>query len=246
MLAHELMHVRHRDILIGSVAAAIATAISFVAQMAMFAAMFGGGGRRRGRQPHRRCSLHRHAGAPGRRPHPDGGQSRQREFDADRGAAELLGTGEPLARALERIEAGPRSAHGQVTPAGLRLDPQPAGRGGPAAPRRAPTWPAVLHAPVDRRAHPPPPGHEPGDGLTAPVPRAGSRHAAPASPRSHRRPGAARPVPAGVSACRAGALRHVRSHCSRATRAIELGVTRSGGRSATRRVELGGVRRRSR
>ena len=30
--------------------------------------------------------------------------SRSREFDADRGAAELLGTGEPLARALERIE----------------------------------------------------------------------------------------------------------------------------------------------
>ena len=30
--------------------------------------------------------------------------SRSREFEADRGAAELLGTGEPLARALEQIE----------------------------------------------------------------------------------------------------------------------------------------------
>src|ERR671910_161526 len=44
VMAHELMHVKHRDILIGSVAAAIATAISFMAQMAMFSAMFGGGG----------------------------------------------------------------------------------------------------------------------------------------------------------------------------------------------------------
>ncbi len=41
-MAHEMMHVKHRDILIGSVAAAIATAISFVAQMAMWSAMFGG------------------------------------------------------------------------------------------------------------------------------------------------------------------------------------------------------------
>ena len=37
VMAHELMHVKHRDILIGSVAAAIATAISAIAQIAMFA-----------------------------------------------------------------------------------------------------------------------------------------------------------------------------------------------------------------
>ena len=46
VMAHELMHVKHRDILIGSVAAAIATAISFMAQMAMFSSMFGGRDRR--------------------------------------------------------------------------------------------------------------------------------------------------------------------------------------------------------
>ena len=45
VMAHELMHVRHRDILIGSVAAAVATAISFIANMALWASMFGGGER---------------------------------------------------------------------------------------------------------------------------------------------------------------------------------------------------------
>ena len=42
-MAHELMHVKHRDILIGSVAATIATAISFIANMALWSGMFGGG-----------------------------------------------------------------------------------------------------------------------------------------------------------------------------------------------------------
>ena len=42
VLAHEIMHVRNRDILIGSVAAAVATGISFIANMAMWGAMLGG------------------------------------------------------------------------------------------------------------------------------------------------------------------------------------------------------------
>jgi heat shock protein HtpX len=56
VLAHEMMHVRHRDILIGSVAAAIATGISFLAQMAMFSAIFGGRDDREGGTHSARCS----------------------------------------------------------------------------------------------------------------------------------------------------------------------------------------------
>jgi len=102
VLAHEMMHVRHRDILIGSVAAAIATGISFIAQMAMFSALFGGrdddeGGNMFG-------VLLVAMLAPLAAGLMQMAVSRSREFEADRGAAELLGTGEPLARALERIE----------------------------------------------------------------------------------------------------------------------------------------------
>ncbi len=103
VMAHELMHVKHRDILIGSVAAAIATAISFVAQMAMFSAMFGGGNREDRQNPIGVLAVAMLA------PMAAGliqmAISRSREYDADRGAAELLGTGDPLARALERIES---------------------------------------------------------------------------------------------------------------------------------------------
>jgi heat shock protein HtpX len=102
VLAHELMHVRHRDILIGSVAAAIATGISFLAQMAMFSALFGGRHDREGGNPI--GALLVALLAPIAAGLMQMAVSRSREFDADRGAAELLGTGEPLARALERIE----------------------------------------------------------------------------------------------------------------------------------------------
>ena len=100
VLAHELAHVRHRDILIASVAAAVAMAIMFVARMAFWGAMFGG----RDDDDNVIGALLMMVLAPIAAALLQSALSRSREFEADRGGAELLGTGEPLARALQKIE----------------------------------------------------------------------------------------------------------------------------------------------
>ncbi|MCP5024693.1 MAG: zinc metalloprotease HtpX [Actinomycetia bacterium] len=103
VLAHELAHVRNRDILIGSVAAAVAMAISFVARMAMWGAMFGGGDRDRDNNVIGAIAVAIFA------PMAAGliqmAISRSREFQADRTAARLINDGEPLARALEKLHS---------------------------------------------------------------------------------------------------------------------------------------------
>jgi heat shock protein HtpX len=116
VLAHELMHVKHRDILIGSVAAAIAMGISYMAQIAMFSQLFGGGrGRREGGAFGALAVMILAPMAAGLM---QMALSRSREFDADRGGAALLGTGEPLARALEHIETSAKQTPPmQVQPA---------------------------------------------------------------------------------------------------------------------------------
>ena len=101
VLAHELAHVRNRDSLIGSVAAAIATGISFIANLAMWGAMLGGGDDEDG-NPF--ALLIAAMVAPLAAGLLQMALSRNREFEADRSGAELIGTGEPLARALEKLE----------------------------------------------------------------------------------------------------------------------------------------------
>jgi heat shock protein HtpX len=115
VLAHELSHVGNRDILIGSVAASIAMAITFVARMAMWGAIFGGGGRDRNRNPMGELAFA--LLAPVAAMFLQMALSRSREFEADRSGALLLGTGEPLARALEKIEASVRKIPMNVNPA---------------------------------------------------------------------------------------------------------------------------------
>ncbi len=116
VLAHELCHVRNRDMLIGSVAASVAMGITFVASIARWGMIFGGGQ------------------SGNNRSNPFGGLlmvilapiaasmiqmaiSRGREFEADASAARLLGTGEPLARALERLDYAAERIPSQVNPA---------------------------------------------------------------------------------------------------------------------------------
>lgn len=101
VLAHELAHIRNRDILIGSVAAAIGMAITFIARMAMWGAIFTGGNRDRNPIGEIAFALL----APIAAAMIQAAVSRSREFQADESAAKLIGTGEPLASALERLEA---------------------------------------------------------------------------------------------------------------------------------------------
>ena len=117
VMAHELMHVRNRDILIGSVAAAIATAISAIAQMAMFATMFSGSSSNDDDRPNPLAILAVSLLAPIAASLIQMAVSRSREYEADRSAAELLGSGESLAGALEKIEAIASRTPMQVSPA---------------------------------------------------------------------------------------------------------------------------------
>jgi len=116
VLAHELSHVRNHDILISSVAAAVAMAITFVARMAMWAGMFGG--RDNDRDGGNIFAVLAFAIlAPVAAGLLQMALSRSREFEADRSGAHLLGTGEPLARALEKIERAAKQIPMNVDPA---------------------------------------------------------------------------------------------------------------------------------
>lgn len=114
VLAHELAHIRNRDILIGSVAAAIGMAITFAANMLMWGAIFGGGGGDRNRNPIGQLAFA--LLAPIAAMIIQAAISRSREFQADESAAKLIGTGEPLASALEKLEMGAKSIPVNVNP----------------------------------------------------------------------------------------------------------------------------------
>jgi heat shock protein HtpX len=114
VLAHELSHVRNRDILIGSVAAAVALMITFVARIAMFSAIFGGGDNEGGNVI---GLLAMAILAPLAAGLLQMALSRSREYQADASGAHLIGDGEPLARALQKIEAAAKRTPMDVNPA---------------------------------------------------------------------------------------------------------------------------------
>lgn len=117
VLAHELGHVRNRDILIGAVAATIAGAVTMVAQLGHFAMLTGG------RDDDRESGGGVVGGllmlllAPLAAMLIQLAISRSREFGADDTGAKLSGDPEALARALEKLEAYSKRIPLPVNPA---------------------------------------------------------------------------------------------------------------------------------
>jgi heat shock protein HtpX len=114
VLAHELAHVKHRDILISSVAATIAAAIMMISRFAMF---FGGGrdDDRGGSNPIALLAMM--ILAPIAAMMIQATISRSREFDADAGGAAIAGNPQGLVSALRKIEAASRAVPLDANPA---------------------------------------------------------------------------------------------------------------------------------
>jgi heat shock protein HtpX len=109
VMAHEMSHVMHRDILIGSIAATIAGAIAYLAHMAQWAAIFGGFGRdEEDSNPLALIALA--IIAPMAAMLIQMAISRSREFEADKGGAQLCGNPLSLANALRKLENANESA----------------------------------------------------------------------------------------------------------------------------------------
>jgi heat shock protein HtpX len=116
VMAHELAHVKHRDILISSVAATIGAAIMYLAHMAQFAAMFGGrSDDREGSNPF--ALLLTIILAPMAATLIQAAISRSREFLADAGGADICGNPRALASALMKIEAAAKRIPLDANPA---------------------------------------------------------------------------------------------------------------------------------
>ena len=120
VLAHELAHIKHRDILVGTVAATIAGAISYLAQMAQWAMIFGGRSSDEESGSNPIAALVMMIVGPIAAMMVQMAISRSREYGADAGGAEISGNPLHLAGALRKLhmasqripmDANPATSH---------------------------------------------------------------------------------------------------------------------------------------
>lgn len=104
VLAHELSHVKNRDILIASVAAVLASSLSFLANMSFY----GAGSRNEGNRGSGMLGIIVALLVPIGAAIIQMAISREREYDADKTGAKTIGKGEPLAAALLKIHESAR------------------------------------------------------------------------------------------------------------------------------------------
>jgi len=116
VIAHELGHVLHRDILISSIAATLAAAITMLARMAMYASMFGGS-----RDDDDRGSaiggIFMLIFAPIAAMLIQMAISRSREYDADAASAKYVGSPYPLIGGLQKLESWSKRIPMDASPA---------------------------------------------------------------------------------------------------------------------------------
>lgn len=115
VIGHELSHITHRDILVSTIAATIAGAISYLAQMAQWAAIFGHRGDDEGRNPI--AALVMMIVGPIAALVVQMAISRSREYLADQGGAKLAGNPRYLSNALRKLSAASQKIPMDANPA---------------------------------------------------------------------------------------------------------------------------------
>lgn len=123
VMAHELAHVKHRDILISTIAATFAGAISQLGHLFYYASLFGGYGGRddRDRGGGLIGALAMMILAPIAAMLIQMAVSRSREYEADRGGAQICGNPLALASALLKLERGAQTIPMQVSPSAAHM-----------------------------------------------------------------------------------------------------------------------------
>lgn len=121
VLAHEISHVINRDVLIGTIAATLAGAITYLAHMAQWAAIFGGGRRDDDDGPSPIVMILMAVVAPLAALLVQLAVSRSREFGADATGARLAGRTWGLSKALEKLDMASHQVPMQANPATAHL-----------------------------------------------------------------------------------------------------------------------------